>query len=179
MPHKYIIIMNKNIIQNTMNSDYEVRLATLEAMGGDTTKHYDSVYEIDLAILKSIEEGGGCVSQEYVDQQDEAVKDWVSASSYITAAALPDMNSYVSKNELSAQSYVTANTLENSEFVLSKAINDLELNKVSYTDLSAMSYATTTYVNTYFGKIVTLTQAEYDALVTKDPMTIYIISDAQ
>ena len=35
-----------------MNSDYEVRLATLEAMGGDTTKHYDSVYEIDLEILK-------------------------------------------------------------------------------------------------------------------------------
>ena len=128
-----------------MNSDYEVRLATLKSMGGDTTKHYDSVYEIDLAILKIIEEGGlgGDVTKEYVDQQDEAVKEWVSASSYITAAALPDMNSYVSKNEL-----------------------------------SAMSYATTTYVNTYFCKIVTLTQAEYDALTTKEQKTLYIISDA-
>ena len=93
-----------------MNSDYNVRLATLEAMGGDTTKHYDSVYEIDLAILKIIEEGGiGGVTQEYVDQQDEAVKGWV---------------------------------------------------------------------NTYYAKIVTLTQAEYDALTTKDPKTFYIISDA-
>ena len=94
-----------------MNSDYNVRLATLEAMGGDTTKHYDSVYEIDLAILKIIEEGGlgGGVSQEYVDQQDEAVKGWV---------------------------------------------------------------------NTYYAKVVTLTQAEYDALTTKDQKTLYIISDA-
>ena len=93
-----------------MNSDYNVRLATLEAMGGDTTKHYDSVYEIDLAILKIIEEGGlGGVTQEYVDQQDEAVKGWV---------------------------------------------------------------------NTYYAKVVTLTQAEYDALTTKDQKTLYIISDA-
>ncbi len=30
-----------------------------------------------------------------------------------------------------------------------------------------------------FAKVVTLTQAQYDALVTKDSMTIYIISDAQ
>ena len=41
------------------DSDYEVRLATLEAMGGDVTKHYDSVYDIDLAILELTEQGGG------------------------------------------------------------------------------------------------------------------------
>ena len=41
------------------NSDYEVRLATLGALGGDTTKKYDSVYSIDLAILEAIEQGGG------------------------------------------------------------------------------------------------------------------------
>ena len=40
------------------DSDYSVRLATLGAMGGDTTKCYDSTYEIDLEILKIIEEGG-------------------------------------------------------------------------------------------------------------------------
>ena len=34
-----------------MNSDYDVRLATLGAMGGDTTKDYASVYDIDLEIL--------------------------------------------------------------------------------------------------------------------------------
>lgn len=42
-----------------MDSDYSVRLATLEAMGGDMTKHYDSVYDIDLAILTLTEQGGG------------------------------------------------------------------------------------------------------------------------
>lgn len=41
------------------NSDFEVRLATLGALGGDTTKKYDSVYSIDLEILKAIEQGGG------------------------------------------------------------------------------------------------------------------------
>lgn len=41
------------------DSDYSIRLATLGAMGGDTTKCYDSVYEIDLEILKIIEGGGG------------------------------------------------------------------------------------------------------------------------
>lgn len=41
------------------NSDYEIRLAELEALGGDITINYDSVYEIDLAILEQIMHGGG------------------------------------------------------------------------------------------------------------------------
>ena len=42
------------------NSDYEIRLAQLEAMGGDVTgKTYNSVYDIDLEILRLTEEGGG------------------------------------------------------------------------------------------------------------------------
>lgn len=41
------------------DSDYEVRLAELQALGGDVTKKFDSVYEIDLEILKQIEEGAG------------------------------------------------------------------------------------------------------------------------
>lgn len=40
------------------NSDYDIRLATLAALGGDTTKKYDSVYSIDLEILKITEAGG-------------------------------------------------------------------------------------------------------------------------
>lgn len=43
----------------SFNSDYDVRLATLAALGGDTAKTYDSVYDIDLAILDAIEQGGG------------------------------------------------------------------------------------------------------------------------
>lgn len=41
------------------DSDYSVRLATLNALGGDTTKHYNSVYDIDIAILEAIQGGGG------------------------------------------------------------------------------------------------------------------------
>ena len=40
-----------------MNSDYDIRLSTLEAIGGDVTKHYDSVYDIDLEILRLTEQG--------------------------------------------------------------------------------------------------------------------------
>ena len=40
------------------NSDYEVRLQTLESLGGDTTKEYESTYDIDLKILELLEEGG-------------------------------------------------------------------------------------------------------------------------
>lgn len=41
------------------DSDYEIRLATLAALGGDITQKYDSVYEIDLEILRLTEQGGG------------------------------------------------------------------------------------------------------------------------
>ena len=41
------------------DSDYDVRLATLGALGGDTTRYFDSLYAIDIAILEAIEQGGG------------------------------------------------------------------------------------------------------------------------
>lgn len=47
------------------DSDYEVRLAELGMLGGDTTKQYDSVYEIDLAILDKIQGGG--ISQQVIN----------------------------------------------------------------------------------------------------------------
>lgn len=72
------------------DSDYNVRLATLEALGGDTTKTYDSVYDIDLEILsltaQNISNFPKLVSltqQEYTDLQ---VKD-PSTFYYITDAS--------------------------------------------------------------------------------------------
>ena len=41
------------------NSDYEIRLATLAALGGDTSTTFDSVYSIDLEILRLTQGGGG------------------------------------------------------------------------------------------------------------------------
>lgn len=45
--------------KNKLISDYQVRKATLGALGGDTTKDYKSVYEVDLAILEATEQGAG------------------------------------------------------------------------------------------------------------------------
>lgn len=41
------------------NSDYDIRLKMLESLGGDVTRKYDSVYSIDLEILRLLEQGGG------------------------------------------------------------------------------------------------------------------------
>lgn len=41
------------------NSVYDIRLKMLEKMGGDVTRKYDSIYSIDLEILRLLEEGGG------------------------------------------------------------------------------------------------------------------------
>lgn len=42
-----------------MDSDYSIRLKMVETLGGDVTKKYDSVYSIDLEILRLMENGGG------------------------------------------------------------------------------------------------------------------------
>lgn len=41
------------------DSDYSIRLKMVENLGGDVTKKYDSVYSIDLEILRLMENGGG------------------------------------------------------------------------------------------------------------------------
>lgn len=64
--------VNSGSTEANYDSDYSVRLATLAAMGGDTTKQYDSVYAIDLEILKLTEEGGGGKAIEEVDALPEA-----------------------------------------------------------------------------------------------------------
>jgi hypothetical protein len=66
----------------TYDSDYEVRLAELGALGGDTSKQYDSVYEIDLAILDIIQGGGGghnYAAGENIDISEDYV---ISATGY-------------------------------------------------------------------------------------------------
>lgn len=56
------------------NSDFEIRLAQLGAMGGDMTRNYNSVYDIDLEILRLTEEGsgGGGVTEDDVQEMIDA-----------------------------------------------------------------------------------------------------------
>lgn len=50
---------------------------------------------------------------------------------------------------------------------------------ISYVDASLANKANISYIDTNFAKLSVLTQAQYDALATKDASTLYIISDAQ
>ena len=62
----------------------------------------------------------------------------------------------------------------------SKIVSELdEKADISYVDSSLANKANTSYVDTNFAKLSVLTQAQYDALTTKDASTLYIISDAQ
>lgn len=80
-------------------SDYEVRKATLKAMGGDETKDYRSVYEIDLEILKLTEQGGGGIDEgkvrevvEGYEYENEAgVKEIVEGYEYKNEAGVKEI----------------------------------------------------------------------------------------
>ena len=69
----------------TYNSDYDVRLATLGEMGGDITKKYDSVYSIDLEILKIIQEGG--IGGASIDDEHVSTTTTYSSSKIMTLLA--------------------------------------------------------------------------------------------
>ena len=69
----------------TYNSDYDVRLATLGEMGGDITKRYDSVYTIDLEILKIIQEGG--IGGASIDDEHVSTTTTYSSSKIMTLLA--------------------------------------------------------------------------------------------
>lgn len=44
---------------NNLKTDYDVRLATLKKLGGDMSKKYATIYDVDLAILEKTGQGGG------------------------------------------------------------------------------------------------------------------------
>lgn len=44
---------------SNLSNDYDVRLATLKKLGGDMSKKYATIYDVDLAILEKIGQGGG------------------------------------------------------------------------------------------------------------------------
>ena len=221
------------------DSDYEVRLATLEAMGGDTTKCYDSVYEIDLQILKIIEEGGTGGGAQIDDNTISTTTTWSSSkivselanagfdvqvvqtlpatgeahTLYFVPSADPktqniydeylyannaweqvgstavDMSDYYTKTEIDTSintalsSYATiANVDASLNLKADKTYVDASLNlkaDKTYVDSSLANKANISYVDTNFAKLSVLTQAQYDALTTKDASTLYIISDAQ
>lgn len=128
----------------TNDSDYTIRLKTLEAMGGDVTKKYDSVYEIDIEILRLTEQGGGGGGAQIDDTSISTTSVW-------------------SSSKVSTELGSKANSSDLANYA---------------TNASLAEKADTSYVNTNFPKLVSLTQQEYDGLQVKDPSTLYYITDA-
>lgn len=82
-----------------------------------------------------------------------------------------DMSNYYTKAQVDAKGYLTS--------VPSEYVTETEMNNKGYLTSIPSEYITETELNTVLGnlKFTTITQTAYDNLPTKDPNTIYIISE--
>lgn len=169
------------------DSDYSVRLATLEAMGGDVTKQFDSVYEIDLAILDIIQHGGGGEGARIDDNNTSTGTTWSSSKivSELTDAGfdveivteLPSTGDAHTIYFMASASSQTGNVYDEWMYIN----NNWE--QVGSTAIDLSNYYTKSETNALVANkanIVELTQAEYNALPTasKNDGSIYSITDA-
>ena len=82
-----------------------------------------------------------------------------------------DMSNYYTKAQVDAKGYLTS--------VPSEYVTETEMNNKGYLTSVPSEYITESELNTVLGnlKFITITQTAYDNLTTKDPNTIYIISE--
>lgn len=82
-----------------------------------------------------------------------------------------DMSNYYTKAQVDAKGYLTS--------VPSEYVTEAEMNNKGYLTSVPSEYITESELNTVLGnlKFTTITQTAYDNLSTKDPNTIYIISE--
>ena len=82
-----------------------------------------------------------------------------------------DMSNYYTKAQVDAKGYLTS--------IPSEYVTETEMNNKGYLTSVPSEYITESELNTILGnlKFVTITQTAYDNLTTKDPNTIYIISE--
>lgn len=170
------------------DSDYSVRLATLEAMGGDVTKQFDSVYEIDLAILDIIQHGGGGGEGARIDDNNTSTGTTWSSSKIVSeltdagfdveiVTELPSTGDAHTIYFMASASSQTGNVYDEWMYIN----NNWE--QVGSTAIDLSNYYTKSETNALVANkvnIVELTQAEYNALSTasKNDGSIYSITDA-
>lgn len=82
-----------------------------------------------------------------------------------------DMSNYYTKAQVDAKGYLTS--------IPSEYVTETEINNKGYLTSVPSEYVTQSELNTVLSnlKFVTITQTAYDNLSTKDPNTIYIISE--
>ena len=82
-----------------------------------------------------------------------------------------DMSNYYTKAQVDAKGYLTS--------IPSEYVTETEMNNKGYLTSVPSEYITESELNTVLGnlKFITITQTAYDNLPTKDPNTIYIISE--
>lgn len=82
-----------------------------------------------------------------------------------------DMTNYYTKAQVDAKGYLTS--------VPSEYVTETEMNNKGYLTSVPSEYVTESELNTVLSnlKFITITQTAYDNLTTKDPNTIYIISE--
>lgn len=82
-----------------------------------------------------------------------------------------DMSNYYTKAQVDAKGYLTS--------VPSEYVTETEMNNKGYLTSVPSEYITESELNTVLGnlKFTKITQSAYDNLTTKDPNTIYIISE--
>ena len=82
-----------------------------------------------------------------------------------------DMSNYYTKAQVDAKGYLTS--------IPSEYVTETEMNNKGYLTSVPSEYVTQSELNTVLSnlKFVTITQSAYDNLSTKDPNTIYIISE--
>lgn len=185
------------------DSDYQVRLQILAEYGGDTTKKYDSTYSIDLAILQAIQGGAGGGA---IDDNNTSTGTTWSSSKITSELANAGFDTSIVSGDLPATGDIhtiyfkasadpqTQNTYDEYMYIGSawEQVGSTAIDLSNYATKNDIStfitaddvsiYAEKTYVDTNFAKLVSLTQAEYDALVqggTVDSSTLYVIVPAQ
>ena len=141
-------------------NDFEVRKETLRALGGNPDG-LANIYEVDKEILKLISEGGGGIDWDTIKQKlaedgvesikfimgnEEVILTAEEVKTLLNQTVLPDAPS-------DGQQYARQNG----------AWIEVEPSKVKTTSNNTLQF--------WSG-----TQAEYDAIATKDANTLYIIS---
>lgn len=169
------------------DSDYSVRLATLGAMGGDTTKCYDSTYEIDLEILKIIEGGGGTGGANIDDNTISTTTTWSSSKivSELTNAGfdVQVVQELPATGETHTLYFVPSADPKTQNIYDEYLYANNAWEQVGSTAVDMSDYYTKTQVDTLLVNktdIVEITQAEYDALSDEEKNNgkIYSITDA-